>query len=76
MIASFENLTLAEITMQKLEMIEEVNKVYNDTSLQKFFDAFLNNFTLIEWLRTVTKGMFFIYSWHNVCGCYISSMYI
>ena len=55
---SFDKTTLADIDMQKLELFTQVNKLYNSQHLQDFFNEFLKNVMLMEWLKEITNGKY------------------
>ena len=47
--------TLMQCSIEKLDLLSEVDSVYNDKSLHEFFNVFQEN-PLIEWLQTLTNG--------------------
>jgi len=47
--------TLAQCSIEKLELLSNVGSVYSDESLHEFFNAFQNN-PLITWLQKLTNG--------------------
>jgi len=49
---------LADIDKQKLELFTQVNKLYNTQRLQDFFNEFLKNVMLMEWLKEITNGKY------------------
>ena len=65
---SFSHTVLTDISMQRLELLAQVNKLYNNQSLQRFFDEMLKNIELMNWLKEITSGM-----WKKI---FCLSMYI
>ena len=48
---------LADLSAEVMESCANATKVFNDSSLQTFFKAYIDSRVLVEWLRKVTNSM-------------------
>ena len=68
-----EQTTLDDLSAEVMELCTKSTKMYNDSSLQSFFEAYIDNMVLVKWLTEVTSSMWYYLQEAQLLFEYIAS---